>query len=127
VLVQAKLASSEQHDVKAIDEEWGQAEYKLSLTSIPITLSWHELSYDIMIPVIGQTRPVLHYVSGWGKPGEMVALLGGSGSGKSTLLNCLAGTSKIFKGYNNSVSFIFIFMCYNPWLFMPCNIVLLRI
>lgn len=91
--MQVKLSSGEQHDVQAMDEEWGQSESKLSLVSIPITLSWHELNYDIMIPAIGQTRTVLNYVSGWGKPGEMVALLGGSGAGKSTLLNCLAGMS----------------------------------
>lgn len=51
-----------------------------------------------MIPAIGRTQTVLNYVSGWGKPGEMVALAGGSGAGKTTLLNCLAGTSKISKG-----------------------------
>lgn len=95
MVVQVKLSSGEQHDVQAMDEEWGRSESKLSLVSIPITLSWHELNYDIMIPAIGQTRQVLNYVSGWGKPGEMVALLGGYGAGKSTLLNCLAGTSKM--------------------------------
>lgn len=94
MIVQMKLTSTEQHQVQEIDEEWGQAESKLSLVSIPITLSWHELNYDIMIPAIGQTRTVLNYVSGWGKPGEMVAFLGGAGAGKTTLLNCLAGTSK---------------------------------
>jgi ABC-type multidrug transport system ATPase subunit len=48
-----------------------------------------------MVPAIGQTRTVLNYVSGWGNPGEMVALLGGHGAGKTTLLNCLAGMLKI--------------------------------
>lgn len=112
MVVQMKLSSIEQHEVEATDEEWGQAESKLSLKSIPITLSWHELNYDIMIPTIGQTRTVLNYVSGWGKPGEMVALLGVSGAGKSTLLNCLAGTSE---GSNNSIRISL--TCYRTWPF----------
>uniref|UniRef100_A0A7I4CW03 ABC transporter domain-containing protein n=1 Tax=Physcomitrium patens TaxID=3218 RepID=A0A7I4CW03_PHYPA len=89
--MEKRLSWREQHQVKTRDEEWGQGESKLCLESIPITLSWHELSYEIMIPAIGRTQTVLNYVSGWGKPGEMVALAGGSGAGKTTLLNCLAG------------------------------------
>ncbi|KAG6540811.1 hypothetical protein Mapa_017836 [Marchantia paleacea] len=64
---------------------------KLSLAPVPVTLSWHELSYNILIPDIRKEVSILHYVSGWAAPGEMVALLGGAGSGKTTLLNCLAG------------------------------------
>lgn len=86
-----KLTSKEQHVEKIKDEEWGHPEIKLSCTSIPVTLSWHELSYDIMIPAIAKTYTMLNYVSGWGKTGEMVAFLGGAGAGKTTLLNCLAG------------------------------------
>lgn len=81
--------------VKVNDEEWGHPEVNLCFTSIPVTLSWHELSYDIMIPAIGKTHTMLNYVSGWGKTGEMVAFLGGAGAGKTTLLNCLAGMTTI--------------------------------
>lgn len=89
-ILQKKLNRSPQFE--SVDEEWGQKEIdKLSLASIPVTLSWHELSYDVVIPAVGQTRTVLNYVSGFGKPGEMVAILGGHGAGKTTLLNCLAG------------------------------------
>ncbi|KAL3679045.1 hypothetical protein R1sor_022001 [Riccia sorocarpa] len=64
---------------------------KLSLSAIPITLSWHELSYNFIAPAIRKEISILHSVSGWASPGEMVAIFGGAGSGKTTLLNCLAG------------------------------------
>lgn len=64
---------------------------KLSHTAVPITLSWHELSYDVMIPVINKPRKILSSVSGWGEPSDMVALLGSEAGGKTALLNCLAG------------------------------------
>ncbi|KAL2613833.1 hypothetical protein R1flu_025525 [Riccia fluitans] len=64
---------------------------KLSLSVVPVTLSWHELSYNIIGPVTRKENSILHHVSGWASPGEMVAFLGGSGAGKTTLLNCLAG------------------------------------
>ena len=64
---------------------------ELSHTAIPITLSWHELNYDIMVPSFRTPRSILSYVSGWGEPNDMVAFLGNHGAGKTTLLNCLSG------------------------------------
>lgn len=64
---------------------------KLSLLSTPVTLSWHELSYDILIPSVSKTLSLLTYVSGWAEPGELVGLAGATGAGKTILLNCLAG------------------------------------
>eukprot|EP00250_Pteridium_aquilinum_P022490 c25391_g3_i1 orf=250-2904(-) len=64
---------------------------KLSHTAIPVTLSWHEISYDVIIPVINKPRTILSSVSGWGEPNDMVALLGSDAGGKTALLNCLAG------------------------------------
>ncbi|KAL3689857.1 hypothetical protein R1sor_016166 [Riccia sorocarpa] len=68
---------------------------KLSLSAIPVTLSWHELSYNFIAPTIRKEISILQYISGWASPGEMVAILGGAGSGKTTLLNCLAGRKVI--------------------------------
>ncbi|KAH7282783.1 hypothetical protein KP509_35G047300 [Ceratopteris richardii] len=64
---------------------------KLSHTAVPVTLSWHELCYEVMIPVINRPRTILKVVSGWGEPSDMVAILGSDASGKTTLLNSLAG------------------------------------
>jgi len=38
-----------------------------------------------------QSRWIFKGVSGWGKPGDMVAIVGASRVGKTTLLNALAG------------------------------------
>eukprot|EP00850_Spirogloea_muscicola_P004781 SM000021S06414 [mRNA] locus=s21:129930:140406:+ [translate_table: standard] len=88
-----------------IDEELGPGmkgqagEQELSIKSsslldellVPITLSWHNLGYELFNPQIGQSRRLLDDISGWTKPGEILLLLGAGGAGKSTLLNCLAG------------------------------------
>ncbi|MCO5571123.1 hypothetical protein L7F22_024855 [Adiantum nelumboides] len=64
---------------------------KLSHVALPVTLSWHELSYDEIIPVINRPRTFLSSVSGWGEPSDMVAFLGSEAGGNTALLNCLAG------------------------------------
>lgn len=85
-------AENKINDAKKVQvEDVELAVRKLSHTAVPITLSWHELSYDVMIPVINKPRKILSSVSGWGEPSDMVALLGSEAGGKTALLNCLAG------------------------------------
>jgi ATPase subunit of ABC transporter with duplicated ATPase domains len=64
---------------------------ELFLMPTPVTLSWHEVSYDVILPVIKRPRTILNCISGWGEPNDMVAFIGGQAAGKTTLLNCLAG------------------------------------
>ena len=41
------------------------------------------------ISTSGRTKKVLHNLSGFAKPGQMMAIMGASGSGKTSLLNVL--------------------------------------
>lgn len=50
--------------------------------------TWEDVEYTV--PYQGGERKLLNKVSGYAKPGIMVALVGASGAGKTTLLNTLA-------------------------------------
>ena len=43
-------------------------------------------------------KKILHNVTGYAKPGEMVAIMGASGSGKTSLLNILGQRLDLSKG-----------------------------
>lgn len=47
------------------------------------------------VPYGSGTRQLLNNVSGYARPGKMVALMGSSGAGKTTLLNTLAQRQKV--------------------------------
>lgn len=55
--------------------------------------TWQDVQYSV--PYQGGQRKLLNNVSGYAKPGLMVALMGASGAGKTTLLNTLAQRQRV--------------------------------
>ncbi|KAI1093939.1 ABC-2 type transporter-domain-containing protein [Rostrohypoxylon terebratum] len=78
-------------DSKATAEE--QNEALEQLTKSDSIFTWRDVEYTV--PYLGGQRKLLNKVSGYAKPGIMVALMGASGAGKSTLLNTLAQRQRV--------------------------------
>ncbi|GMH14593.1 hypothetical protein Nepgr_016434 [Nepenthes gracilis] len=56
-----------------------------------VSLTWKDLSVTIVNRKGEGRRTILEGVTGYAKPGELLAIMGPSGCGKSTLLNALVG------------------------------------
>lgn len=63
------------------------------LSSSDRIFTWSDVEYSV--PYGNGTRKLLNGVSGYAKPGLMIALMGASGAGKTTLLNTLAQRQKM--------------------------------
>ncbi|KAI0884215.1 ABC-2 type transporter-domain-containing protein [Annulohypoxylon maeteangense] len=70
-----------------------QKETLEQLTKSESIFTWRDVEYTV--PYLGGQRKLLNKVSGYAKPGIMVALMGASGAGKSTLLNTLAQRQRV--------------------------------
>ncbi|CAN8097481.1 unnamed protein product [Discula destructiva] len=69
-------------------EERDQQETMDQISKSESIFTWQDVEYTV--PYQGGERKLLNKVSGYAKPGVMVALMGASGAGKTTLLNTLA-------------------------------------
>ena len=62
------------------------------ITGTRCIFTWNDVEYTV--PYQGGQRQLLNKVSGYIKPGTLIALMGASGAGKTTLLNTLAQRQK---------------------------------
>lgn len=75
------------------------SQYNNSREAVPeggVYLTWEDLW--VRVPKgrnYGSSKPILQGLTGYARPGELMAIMGPSGCGKSTLLDALAG--KVFK------------------------------
>lgn len=70
-----------------------QEEALEQISSSESIFTWQNVEYTV--PYQGGERKLLNGVSGYAKPGLMVALVGASGAGKTTLLNTLSQRQKM--------------------------------
>ena len=77
----------------AVQKTRTQDEVLGELTKSESVFTWSNVSYTV--PIVGGQRKLLDDVSGYAKPGVMVALMGASGAGKTTLLNTLSQRQKM--------------------------------
>lgn len=87
--IPASSATSSENQLEAVKTEEQALE---SLAKSDKIFTWQDVEYTV--PYLGGERKLLNKVSGYAKPGKMVALVGVSGAGKTTLLNTLSQRQK---------------------------------
>ena len=74
----------------------GQVDVEKGFKNDGIMLTWEDLWVTVSDGK-GNRRAIIQGLTGYAKPGELLAIMGPSGCGKSTLLDTLAGNFYFFK------------------------------
>jgi ABC-type multidrug transport system ATPase subunit len=87
-----QTAASSDTAVGAAEEERADEALQALQDESRSVFTWKDVEYTV--PYQGGQKKLLNKVSGYAKPGLMIALMGASGAGKTTLLNTLAQRQK---------------------------------
>ncbi|KAJ5764734.1 ABC-2 type transporter-domain-containing protein [Penicillium odoratum] len=85
-------ASVQQPSLKDADLEASEKSPEPTVSKTERIFNFEDVTYEV--PYGGGTRRLLNGITGYVKPGSMIALMGSSGAGKTTLLNTLAQRQK---------------------------------
>jgi ATP-binding cassette, subfamily G (WHITE), member 2, SNQ2 len=86
--LESSSPSSGSNEEVAVRRQETQEEALQSLAKSGAIFTWKDVEYTV--PYRGGERKLLNKVSGYAKPGQIIALVGASGAGKTTLLNTLS-------------------------------------
>jgi len=87
----ALIMQSKQEFVATVEEERKKSNER---KEEGMFLTWEDLQVTVPNGRKGR-KPILKGLTGYAKPGQLLAVMGPSGCGKSTLLDALAGNSVI--------------------------------
>ncbi|KAK3027453.1 hypothetical protein RJ639_041059 [Escallonia herrerae] len=87
----AETGKSQEKDDAVVRNAGELGQYVLQLQSNGAYLTWESLSVTVSSGGKEGSKSILEGITGYARPGEVVAIMGPSGCGKSTLLDALAG------------------------------------
>eukprot|EP00897_Mesotaenium_endlicherianum_P003134 jgi/Mesen1/2849/ME000174S02102 len=86
-------SSGEDKDDKPMLDDLEYGSKTVTDSQVPVeavTLSWHSIDYEFTHPATHQVRSVVKGVSGYAKPGDLLAIVSGEHGGSGFLLDALA-------------------------------------